>query len=92
MAGVPRKEYLSKPISNRLSGVLSSRKSYTAEKGTSVTVTEDGKEVSYLSPIVSDGSVVGAVMALKQDGKQSDGSEKKLVDAGAYFMSSQTEI
>ncbi len=92
VAGVPRKEYLSKPISNGLSGVLSSRKSYSAEKGASLTVTENGGEVSYLSPIVSEGSVIGAVMSLKQSGKQADGSEKKLVDAGAYFMSSQTEI
>ena len=89
---MPRKEFLSKPISNGLSGVLTSRKSYTAEKGSVITVTESGGEVSYLSPIVSDGSVIGAVMSLKQSGKQSDGSEKKLVDAGAYFMSTQSEI
>lgn len=92
VSGVPRKEFLSKPISNGLSGVLTSRKSYTAEKGSVITVTESGGEVSYLSPIVSDGSVIGAVMSLKQSGKQSDGSEKKLVDAGAYFMSTQSEI
>ncbi|MBO5785742.1 MAG: AbrB/MazE/SpoVT family DNA-binding domain-containing protein [Clostridia bacterium] len=96
VSGVPRKEFLSKPISNGLSGVLTSRKTYTAEKGSVITVTESGGEVSYLSPIVSDGSVIGAVMSLKQSGKQSgkqsDGSEKKLVDAGAYFMSTQSEI
>ncbi|MBE6683387.1 MAG: AbrB/MazE/SpoVT family DNA-binding domain-containing protein [Ruminococcaceae bacterium] len=92
VAGVSRKDYLEKPISNGLSGVLTSRKSYSAEKGTSLTVTDNGSEISYLSPIVSDGSVIGAVMSLKRDGQQSDGSEKKLVDAGAYFMSSQTEI
>lgn len=92
VAGVPRKEYLSKPISNGLSGLLSTRKSYTADGGASLTVTENGGEVSYLSPIVSEGSVIGAVMSLKQSGKQTDGSEKKLVDAGAYFMSTQTEI
>ena len=92
VAGVSRKDFLSKPISSSLSGVLNSRKSYTAEAGKSITVTENGGEVSYLSPIVSDGSVIGAVVALKQNGAVSDGSEKKLVDAGAYFMSSQTEI
>ncbi len=93
VAGVSRREYLEKPISNGLSGVLSSRKTYSAsEKNGNLTVTEGGTEVSYLSPIVSEGSVIGAVMSLKQDGKASDGSEKKLVDAGAYFMSSQTEI
>ncbi|MBQ3230072.1 MAG: AbrB/MazE/SpoVT family DNA-binding domain-containing protein [Clostridia bacterium] len=93
VAGVPRREYLEKPISNGLSGVLSTHRPYTSsEKGGDVTVTEGGGEVSYLSPIVSEGSVIGAVMSLKQNGKMPDGSEKKLIDTGAYFMSSQTDI
>ena len=93
VAGVSRKEYLEKPISDALSGVLSSRKSYSAsEKGNDVSVTEGGSGVSYLSPIVSEGSVIGAVMSLKQEGRTPDGSEKKLIDTGAYFISSQTEI
>ncbi|MBR6563275.1 MAG: AbrB/MazE/SpoVT family DNA-binding domain-containing protein [Clostridia bacterium] len=92
VAGVSRKEYLKKPISFGLSGVLSNRKSYSANGDSGITVTEGGSEVSYLSPIVSDGSVIGAIMSLKQNGKTHDGSEKPLVDAGAYFMSSQTEI
>jgi AbrB family transcriptional regulator (stage V sporulation protein T) len=93
VAGVSRKEYLEKPISDGLSNVLSSRKSYSSEgKTTDVKLTESGGEVNYLSPIVSEGSVIGAVMSIKHNGKTPDGSEKKLVDAGAYFMSSQTEI
>ena len=93
VAGVSRKEYLEKPISTSLSGVLSSHRPYSAiEKKGDVTVTENGGEVSYLSPIVSEGNVIGAVMSLKQNGKSPDGSEKQLIDTGAYFMSSQTEI
>ncbi len=93
VAGISRKEYLEKPISGSLSGILSSHRPYSSEdKKTSVTVTEGGGEVSYLSPIVSEGSVIGAVMSLKQQGKTPDTSEKKLIDTGAYFMSSQTEI
>jgi hypothetical protein len=90
---VPRKDYVEKPISNGLSGVLSTRRSYSREHNAiQIKVTEQGGEVSYLSPIISEGNVIGAVMSLKQDGKNPDGSEKKLVDAGAYFMSTQTEI
>ena len=92
VAGVPKRDFVSKPISNKLSGVLTSRKSYTSDKNGGLTVTEGGGEVSYLSPIVSEGSVIGAIMSLKQGGHQADASEKKLVDAGAYFMSTQTEI
>ena len=93
VAGVSRKEYLEKPISNGLSNVLTSRKTYSSgDKNGEVTVTEGGREVSYLSPIVSEGNVIGAVMSIKESGKSPDGSEKKLIDTGAYFMSSQTEI
>ncbi len=92
VAGVSRREYLEKPISSGLSGVLSSRKSYSAGSGGEVTVTDGGTEVSYLSPIVNEGNVIGAVMSLKQEGKSPDGSEKKLIDTGAYFISSQTNV
>ena len=93
VAGVSRKEYLEKPITEELSGVLSKRRPYSAaEKGGEIAITHGGGELSYLSPIVSEGSVIGAVMSIKQNGKTPDGSEKKLIDTGAYFMSSQTEI
>ncbi len=93
VAGVSRKEYLEKPISSELSGLLSNHRSYSsADKKHDIAVTENGGAVSYLSPILSEGSVIGAVMSLKQEGKAPDGSEKKLIDTGAYFMSSQTEI
>ena len=93
VAGVSRKDYLEKPISNGLSNVLTSRKSYSSgEKNGEVTVTEGGREVSYLSPIVSEGNVIGAVMSIKENGKTPDGSEKKLIDTGAYFMSTQTTL
>jgi AbrB family transcriptional regulator (stage V sporulation protein T) len=93
VAGVPRKDFIEKPISNGLSGVLSTRKGYSRENNSAqIKVTEQEGVVNYLSPIVSEGNVIGAVMSLKQDGKTPDGSEKKLVDAGAYFMSTQTEI
>ena len=90
VSGVSRKEFLQKPISGKLSSVLADRRKYTG--GNDVTVTESGGVVSYLSPIVSEGSVIGAIMSLKQDGKINEESEKQLIDAGAYFMSSQTEI
>jgi AbrB family transcriptional regulator (stage V sporulation protein T) len=93
VAGVSRKEYLEKPISNGLSNVLTSRKTYSSgDKNGEVTVTEGGREVSYLSPIVSEGNVIGAVMSIKESGKSPDGSEKKLIDTGAYFMSTQTTL
>ncbi len=93
VSGVPRKDYIEKPISNGLSGVLSTRRSYSRESNSAqIKLTEQEGVVNYLSPIVSEGNVIGAVMSLKQEGKSLDGSEKKLVDAGAYFISTQTVI
>lgn len=92
VAGVSRKEYLEKPISGGLSGLLTSHKPYTAGSASNITVTEGGGEVSYLSPIVSEGSVIGAVMSIKQKGKAPEAGEKQLIDTGAYFMSTQTEV
>ena len=93
-AGVARKDYIDKPISEELVDLLSTRRPYSATGSRNVTVTEGGSEVNYLSPIVSDGSVIGAIMSLRGDGRSAfpDAAEKKLVDAGAFFMSSQTEI
>ncbi len=93
-AGVARKEYVDKPITGEIVDLLSTRRPYSANGVRNVTVTAGGSEVSYLAPIVSEGSVVGAVMSLRGEGKSAvpDVSEKKLVDAGAYFMSSQTGI
>lgn len=94
VAGMPKKDYLEQPISKRLSELLSSRRPYSAPvEGADVSVTENGDGISYLAPIVSDGSVVGAVMSLKRapDGAP-DEAEKNLVGTGAYFISSQMEI
>ena len=93
-AGVSRKDYIDKPITAEIVDLLSTRRPYSASGARNVSVTAGGSEVSYLAPIVSEGSVIGAVMSLRGEGRSAypDAAEKKLVDAGAYFMSSQTEI
>ena len=94
-AGVTRRDYVDKPITKELCDILSTRRTYSSSGGgKSVPVTAGGSEVNYLAPIVSEGSVIGAIMSLKGEGRSStpDVTEKKLVDTGAYFMSSQTEI
>ncbi len=94
VAGVSKKEYLEKPISPQLSGILSSHRPYAVtEDVPAVSLTENGQKVSFLSPIVTEGSVVGAVMSIKRDGVASpDVSEKQLVSTGAYFIASQMEL
>lgn len=109
-AGVPKKEYLEKPITSHLSGILETHRPYSAGAGESVSVVaedaerpassetakgiqqEQGMLVSYLSPIVSEGNVVGAVMALSDTPAPPDETAKKLINTGALFLSSQMQI
>ncbi len=93
VAGVPKRDYLEKPITKPLSDLLITRKPYVGAGDNSVSVTEGGGGVSYMSPIMNDGSVIGAVMSLKRESVESpDESEKSLVNTGAYFISSQMDI
>ena len=108
-AGVPKKEYLEKPITAHLSGILETHRPYSAGAGEPVSVVEDGAGgtssesvkhtqheqgmlVSYLSPIVSEGNVVGAVMSLSDSPVPPDETAKKLINTGALFLSSQMKI
>ena len=92
VAGVSKKEYVDKPISEKLAALMSSRKSYAAADGDDTALTDGGTGVSYFSPIISEGNVIGGIMSLKVGDRTADVIEKKLVDAGAYFISSQSEI
>lgn len=95
VAGVPKKEFLEKPISNPLASLLERRQNYVATPSSEeITITESGNgKVSYMTPIISEGSVIGAIMSLKSDDKPvPDETEKKLINTGALFLSKQLEI
>ncbi|HAN20305.1 MAG: stage V sporulation protein T [Clostridiales bacterium GWF2_36_10] len=95
VAGVSKKDYLEKPISSQMSNLLERRQIYTSTSNVDeLSITEDSEgRVSYLSPIISEGSVVGAVMALKSSEKPlSDETDKKLINTGALFLSKQLEV
>ncbi len=94
VAGVPKKDLLEKSISPMLYEAMGKRQSYTAVGDSALEVTENGLGVvSYMSPIVAEGNVIGAVMSLqKQKGSQPDEAEKKLISTGAMFLSTQMEV
>ncbi len=92
-AGVSRKDYLERPISASLSDILDTHRPYSSPATSPISVIDGTPErLSYLSPIVSEGSVIGAVMSLTQAPKVPDETEKKLINTGAAFLSSQMEI
>lgn len=95
VAGVPKKEFLEKPISNPLATLLERRQNFAASSAADdITITDSGNgKVSYMTPIISEGSVIGAIMSLKSDEKPvPDETEKKLINTGALFLSKQLEI
>lgn len=96
VAGVPKKDLLEKPISRPLYEAMGKRQSYNAADngGNGIEITENGLGViSYMTPIVAEGNVIGAVMSLqKQKGSFPDDAEKKLISAGAMFLSTQMEV
>ena len=96
VSGVPRREYIEKPISTGLSALLDKRQSYYAdERGDRISLTDEveSHRISCLSPIITDGSVVGAMMSLRtSDTPSGSDAEKQLISAGALFLSKQLEI
>ncbi len=94
VAGVPKKDLLEKSISPMLYEAMGRRQSYSAVGDKTLEVTETGLgAVSFMSPIVAEGNVIGAVMSLqKQKGASPDEAEKKLIATGAMFLSSQMEV
>lgn len=96
VAGASKKDLLEKPISQSLYEAMGKRQSYSAaaEGKTPIEVTESGSgQVSFMSPIVAEGNVIGAVMSLqKQSGAAPDDAEKKLISTGAMFLSTQMEV
>ncbi len=92
IAGLPKKDYVNKPISSPVSALLKKRGTFTAAvPQDSIHLTQSGEgDVSFMLPITSDGSVVGGIMSLKKSfDNMPDDTEKKLIQTGATFLSTQ---
>ena len=99
-AGVPRKEYADKSLSDELESVIESRGMYAYREGNDrITAIADGGShfVSFAMPIISEGDVVGCVASLTdrmgergRDALSAD-VEAKLVMTAASFLGRQLE-
>lgn len=91
-AGVPKKEYLEKNISEELEQVMSGRSLYVASED-DVSATHDGGSyyVGCAMPIINEGDVIGCVAALHSDGGKSGEVEQKLISTAASFLGKQME-
>ena len=99
-AGVPRKEYGDKALSDEMESVMESRGMYIWKEGNEkLFATADGTSyyVSCAMPIVSEGDVVGCVASLCEIGNErgrdavNSDIESKLILTAAGFLGRQLE-
>lgn len=95
-AGVPKKEYADKSLSDGLEKVMEGRALYTHSDSTKkMPALSDGGShyISSAMPIISEGDIIGCVAALVQNDKDTtpDNIECKLVQTAAGFLGKQLE-
>ena len=95
-AGISKKEYFEKPLSEELESVCEGRSFYAYKAGESkMPPLRDGGShyVSCAMPIISEGDVVGCVAALTHNDADSspEAVEIKLVQTAASFLGRQLE-
>ncbi len=96
-AGLPKRDYIDRKLSEGLEDVMGGRSLYVHRDGERFSATVDGGAhyVSCAMPIISEGDVVGCVASLSDmDGAPSDISgdvEGKLVMTAATFLGKQLE-
>ena len=98
-AGVPRKEYADKPLSDDMEKILESRTLYVWREGTDpISAIADGGShtVRCAMPILSEGDIVGCVVSLSNGEKEDKKApavdvETKLIQTAAGFLGRQLE-
>ena len=99
-AGLPKKEYADRSLSEELEGIIESRSLYVfREGGEKIPVISDGGShyVSCAMPIISEGDVAGCVVSVAElDGAKpheltGGDIELKLVQTAATFLGKQLE-
>jgi AbrB family transcriptional regulator (stage V sporulation protein T) len=100
VAGITKKEYMEKRISEDIERVMTERKSVMhngKEGGKGYAITsdeEDGTAYSaqVISPIIAEGDAIGAVVIMSKEANVSMGElEKKLSETAASFLGKQME-
>ncbi|MEG2893741.1 MAG: stage V sporulation protein T [Clostridium sp.] len=99
VSGLSKKEYNDRRISEDMERVLTERKTFIlSSEGSApfaLTVEEDnGSEYTFqvISPIISEGDAIGAIVILSKDpGTMPSDVEKKLCETAAIFIGRQME-
>ena len=97
-AGVPKKEFLEKRVSERSEETMETRAFFSCHQGNCFELTADGHsqfKVSMLAPILSEGDLIGAVVSLRSESAAgstiSEEVESTLIRTAATFLGKQLE-
>ena len=94
-AGVSKKEYADKKISEDYEATIESRNMYIWKNGSPrVQICDSGAYVKYAMPIVSEGDIVGSIACISLDDNfttDAASTEAKLIQTAATFLGRQFE-
>ena len=97
-AGVPRKEYADKQLSDEMERIIEGRTLFVQHEGaTPISAIADGGSyfVRCAMPILAEGDIVGCVVSLSSEGETGKGMtvevETKLIQTAAGFLGRQLE-
>lgn len=100
LAGVSKKEYMDRALSPELEKIMEGRSVYRYREGDERIYPIDTQSAHYVScamPIITEGDVIGCVVALSLVGKERSGdmsaydTEAKLITTAAIFLGKQME-
>jgi len=91
-AGVSKRDFLDKRISEELEGLMDERRNFASDGSQQLAPVEGSSyNASIASPIISSGDVLGAVVFLWSDGTKISPVEIKLAQVAASFLGRQME-
>lgn len=97
VSGGSKKELLEKQISKELEQLINDRVTIiaTSEERDYINILDEQKDNKFesevITPIISEGDAIGAVIFLSQDAKKMGEVEKKLANTAAGFLGKQME-
>ena len=93
-AGVSKKEYLDRKLSEEFEEIIESRSLYSHKQGSEeISIVEGSTSfIKYAMPIITDGDIVGCVASVYTGNDQNDNlTEAKLIQTAATFLGRQFE-
>lgn len=94
-AGVAKRDLFEKPVSSEMEKVMEEKTAFVCTETKTVPVTDHYEKYTagVISPIISEGDVLGNVVVMRSDDKEKmTDVEVKLANAASMFLAKQMEI